>query len=76
MPRRVAKAARSQQAPTSNTVNVVSGSIRPRDDETALAVKLSIWDTEVTMRANGVELGNWPAEAVVIRALDASSCMM
>ncbi len=73
MARRVAKASRSQQAPASNTVNVVSGSIRSREDETALAVKLSIWDTEVTMRANGVELGNWPAEAVVIRALDASS---
>ncbi|MGI9610649.1 MAG: hypothetical protein ACR2NL_10200 [Acidimicrobiia bacterium] len=73
MPRRVAKASRSQQMPASNTVNVVSGSIRPRDDDTALAVKLSIWDTEVTMRANGVELGNWPTDAVTIRALDATS---
>ncbi len=72
MPRRV-KDSRSQQASIVNTVTVVSGSIRPLDDETALEVKLSIWDTEVTMRANGVELGNWPAEAVAIRALDATS---
>lgn len=73
MPRRVAKASRSQQAPVANTVTVVSGSIRPRDDEDVLAVKLSIWDTEITMRANGSELGNWPTNAVDIRSLDATS---
>jgi hypothetical protein len=54
-------------------VTVVSGSIRPPDDDDALSVKISIWDTEVTMRANGSELGNWPTNAVGIRSLDAKS---
>lgn len=73
MPRKVAKASRSDNAPATGAVSVVAGSIRTADDPTALDVKLSIWDTEVTMRADGAELGHWPADAVSIKPLDAFS---
>lgn len=69
MPRRVAKDSGSD-VPLSGSVTVVSGSIREPDDQNALSVKLSIWDSEVTMRADGAELGNWPTTAVDIRPLD------
>lgn len=52
---------------------MVAGSIRTADDPTALDVKISIWDTEVTMRADGAELGHWPAAAVTITPIDAFS---
>ena len=57
----------------SGAVAVVAGSIRTADDPNALDVKISIWDTEVTMRADGSELGHWPAHAVTINPIDAFS---
>lgn len=73
MPRRVARSSRSHDALGGGAVTVVAGSIRTADDPTALDVKLSIWETEITMRADGAELGHWPAAAVSIRPLDAFS---
>lgn len=49
---------------------MVAGSIRAPDDASALQVKLSIWDSAITMRADGAELGHWPLNAVVIRPID------
>lgn len=66
-------ARRSSRSNGVPAVAVVSGSIRTPDDPSALAVKLSIWETEVTMRADGKELGHWPAEAVAIKPIDAFS---
>ena len=71
MPRRVARSSRSSNAPGGGAVTVVAGSIRTADDSTALDVKISIWDTEVTMRADGAELGHWPAPSVSITPIDA-----
>ena len=73
MARRAGKPSPSADARGANTVTVVSGSIRTADDPSALAVKLSIWETEVTMRADGAELGHWPADAVTIRPIDSFS---
>ena len=71
MARKGAKKSRSDGTPSGDSVTVVKGSITTADDPTALDVKLSIWATEITMRADGSELGNWPAGAVVIRPVDA-----
>ena len=73
MPRRGAKAPSAETRPTGDSVTVVSGSIRTADDPAALSVKLSVWDTEVTMRVDGVELGNWAVSDVGIRAIDSTS---
>ncbi len=73
MPRRVAKSSRSRNSPSAGAVTVVAGSIRTADDPTALDVKISIWDTEVTMRADGSELGHWPASAVSVNPIDGFS---
>ena len=73
MPRKGAKNSRQDDAALSGSVAVAKGSITTADDPTALEVKLSIWATEITMRAEGAELGNWPTDAVVIRPIDASS---
>jgi hypothetical protein len=56
-----------------DSVTVVSGSIRTPDDPEALRVKLSIWDTEITMRVDGVELGNWEESEIGIRSIDSTS---
>ncbi len=58
---------------TANSVIVVSGSIRTPDDADALSVKLSIWETEITMRVDGAELGNWELSEVSVRPIDATS---
>jgi len=52
---------------------VIPGSIRNPDEADALSVKLSISDTEITMRADGTELGNWPSTDVSIRRIDSTS---
>ncbi|NND02847.1 MAG: hypothetical protein HKN91_08670 [Acidimicrobiia bacterium] len=67
----MAKTSRSSNGPGVGAVSVVSGSIRTAEDPTALDVKISIWDTEVTMRADGAELGHWPAQAVTVTPIDA-----
>lgn len=54
-------------------VMVISGSIRNPDEEDALSVTLSISDAEITMRADEVELGNWPSADVSIRPIDSTS---
>ncbi len=58
---------------TANSVIVVSGSIRTPDDTDALSVKLSIWETEITMRVDGAELGNWELSEVSVRPIDDTS---
>ena len=73
MARRAAKSSRSSGAAPVSSVTVVSGLIRGPDEVDALKVKLSIWDTEITMRADGAELGNWPTESVDMRPLDGTS---
>lgn len=73
MPRRGAKAPSSDGGLSGSAVTVVSGSIRTPDDPDALNVKLSIWATEITMRVDGAELGNWESSEVSIRALDSTS---
>lgn len=52
---------------------MTSGSIRNPDETDALDVKLSIRDTEITMFADGAELGTWPSTAVKIRRIDSTS---
>ena len=73
MPRRGAKSPSSEGGLTGGSVTVVSGSIRTPDDPETLKVKLSIWDTEITMRVDGVELGNWDESEISIRAIDSTS---
>jgi hypothetical protein len=73
VPRRGAKAPSTGDELTGGSVTVVAGSIRSQDDDDALSVKLSIWDTEITMRADGAELGNWEVADVNIRPIDAFS---
>ena len=52
---------------------IISGSIRNPDQADALSVMLSVGDAEITMRANGAEVGSWPSAAVRIRPIDATS---
>lgn len=73
MQRRVARSSRSRSAANASSVTVVAGSIRTPDDPTPLDIKLSIWETEITMRADGAELGHWPAESVTVNPIDAFS---
>ena len=73
MLRRGAKAPRSEDEPIGGSVTVTLGSIRNPDEADALNVNLSIRDTEITMFADGAELGNWPSEAVIIRRIDSTS---
>ena len=70
--RRVARSS-TATAPNTGSVTVVAGSLRTADDPTALDVKISIWDTEITMRAGGAELGHWSADVVKIRPIDSFS---
>jgi hypothetical protein len=72
LPRWRARASRSEDGPTGGSVAVVSGSIRSPDEADALSVELSISDTEITMRADGTELGSWHTTAVDIRRIDAT----
>ena len=73
MLRRRARASRSEDGPVGNPVTVASGSIRSPDEADALSVKLSIWDTKITMRSDGMELGSWPATAVDVRRLNSTA---
>ncbi len=68
-----AEAPRSEDGSISDSIRLVSGSIRNPDEADALDVELSISDTEITMRAEGTELGNWPSAAVEIRRIDSIS---
>lgn len=52
---------------------VIAGSIRNPDETDALSVKLSIRETEITMFADGAELGNWLCTAVIVRRIDSTS---
>lgn len=47
-------------------MTVVSGSIRTRDDDEALTVTLSVWDTTITLRSDRADLGQWASSAVDI----------
>lgn len=73
MLRRGAKAPRSEDGPLGGSVTVIFGSIRNPDETDALNVKLSIRDSEITMFADGAELGNWPSTAVIIQRVDSTS---
>jgi hypothetical protein len=72
LPRWRARASRSEDGPVGGSVIVVSGSIRSPDEADALSVELSIADTEITMSADGTELGSWPAAAVDVRRIDST----
>lgn len=72
LPRWRARASRSEDGPVGGSVVVVSGSIRSPDEADALSVELSTADTEITMHADGTELGRWPATAVHIRRIDST----
>ena len=50
-----------------------SGSLRSPDEPDALSVRLSIRDTEITLHADGTQLGSWPAAAVGVRRFDATA---
>jgi hypothetical protein len=52
---------------------VISGSIRIPNEEDALSVKLSMSATEITLRTDGADLGEWPSTAVDIRPIDSTS---
>lgn len=68
-----AEAPHSEDGSISDSIKLISGSIRNPDEADALDVELSISDTEITMRAEGTELGNWPSAAVEIRRIDSIS---
>jgi len=68
-----AEAPRSEDGSISDSIKLISGSIRNPDEADALDVELSISDTKITMRAEGTELGNWPSAAVEIRPIDSIS---
>ena len=67
MPLWKGKASRVQDQPLGGSLVVFSGSLRSPHEPDALSVKLSIRDSEITMHADGTELGSWPATAVHIR---------
>ena len=52
---------------------VTSGSIRIPNEEDALSVKLSMSATEITLRTDGADLGEWPSAAVDIQPIDSTS---
>ncbi|MEA3511932.1 MAG: hypothetical protein U9R51_10900 [Actinomycetota bacterium] len=52
---------------------VTAGSIRAPDESDALAVKISIDDFDVDMRADRAEIGSWPTSTVTIRRIDDTS---
>jgi hypothetical protein len=72
LPRWMARASRSEDGLVGGSVLVVSGALRSPDEADALSVELSIADAEITMRADGTELGSWPATAVHIRRIDST----
>ena len=73
MPLWKAKGSRSEDGPIGGPVVVFSGSLRSPDEADALSVKLSIRETEITLTADGTELGRWPAGSVDIRRFDATA---
>ena len=68
-----ARASRAEDKPVGDPPVEFPGTLRSPDEPDALSVKLSIRDTEVTLHADGIQLGSWPAEAVRVRRLDATA---
>lgn len=67
MPLRKAKASRVEDGPTGGALVEFSGILRSPGEPDALNVKLGIRDSEITLHAEGAQLGSWPAEAVAVR---------
>jgi len=72
LPRWRARASRSDEGLVGGSFVEVYGSIRNPDETDALSVELTIADTEITLRADGNELGRWPASAVSIQRIDST----
>ncbi len=72
MPRWMTRASRNEDRPLDGVAAVVSGSIRSSEEADELRVEISIADAEITMRADGTELGSWPATAVAVRRIDST----
>jgi hypothetical protein len=51
----------------------VTGSLRDAPDATPLKVKLTLFDDEVSLRTNEMELGSWPRSEVTITPTDGTS---
>ena len=68
-----ARASRAEDKPVGDPPVEFPGTLRSPDEPDALSVKLSIRDTEVTLHADGTQLGSWPAAAVRVRRLDATA---
>ena len=68
-----ARASRAEDKPVGDPPVEFPGSLRSPDDPDALSVKLSIRDTEVTLHADGTQLGSWPVSAVRVRRFDATA---
>jgi hypothetical protein len=62
-----ARTSRVEEEPVGDSLVVFSGSLRSPDEPDALSVKLSIRDSQITMHADDMELGSWPATAVDVR---------
>jgi hypothetical protein len=66
------KGSSSEEEPAGSEL-VVPGSIRSPDETDALVVTLSITDQEITMHADGAEIGKWHLSAVKIEPIDTTS---
>ena len=62
----------SEEEPAGSTL-VVPGTIRSPDETDALAVTLSIAGSEITMYADGSELGKWHSSVVEVKPIDMTS---
>ncbi len=67
------KSLRSNEEPTGGSSVVFSGSLRSPDDPDALSVELSLGSLEVSMHADGEQLGSWPVAAVGIRRFNTTA---
>jgi hypothetical protein len=63
----------SSEEDVADSVLVVPGSIRSPDETDALGVTLRITEHEITMHADGSELGKWNTSAVEILPIDMTS---
>jgi hypothetical protein len=68
-----AKASRVEDTPVDVSSVVFFGSLRSPDEPDALSVELSIRGTEITMHADGTQLGSWSAGAVGIRRFNTTA---
>ena len=67
MPLRKARASRVEDGSNDGAVLEFSGTLRSPGDPDALSVIIGLRDSEITMHADGAQLGSWPAETVEVR---------